>query len=108
MTAPPLTGRCSTPLTLNVRPWIFQIRRASWMTVPYTGSTFARLVLVCSGPAGKVPVPPVVHQIAAGREVVPVWINEVGGVTFRIAGSTERAAEFVKTATPQWSAHLAR
>ena len=84
MTAPPVAGRFSTPVTVNLSPCIFQIRRAAWMTVPYTGSTSARLVLVCSAPGEKVPVPPVVREIAAGREMTPVWINEFGGVAFPI------------------------
>ncbi len=36
--------------------------------------------------------------------MAPVWVNDLGGVTFQIAGG----AEFVKTAKPQWWAHLAR
>jgi kanamycin kinase len=58
---------------------------------------------MCSAPGKKVPVPSAVHRIAAGRDVTAVWINEVGGVTFAIGSGTE----FVKTATPQWAAHLA-
>jgi kanamycin kinase len=77
------------------------------MTVVYTGSTSARLVRVCSAPGEKVPVPPIVREIAAGRDVTAVWVNEVGGVTFRIAGGQGHADQFVKTATSQWSSHLA-
>jgi kanamycin kinase len=47
-------------------------------------------------------VPAVVREIAAGRAVTPVWVNEVGGVTFSIASG----AEFVKTSMPQWFSHL--
>ena len=71
------------------------------MIVAYTGSTSARLVLVCSAPGGKVPVPSFVREIAAGRDVAAVWISEVGGVTFRIGDSADRDEQFVKTATPQ-------
>jgi kanamycin kinase len=49
---------------------------------------------------GPIPVPEVVAGIAAGRDVVPVRVNELGGVTFRVAD------EFVKTATPRWGGHL--
>jgi aminoglycoside phosphotransferase len=51
-------------------------------------------------PVGPIPVPEVVARIAAGRDVVPVWVNELGGVTFRAADG------FVKTATPRWAGHL--
>ena len=32
------------------------------------------------------PTPSVVTEIAAGRAVDAVWVNELGGVTFAIAG----------------------
>jgi kanamycin kinase len=54
-------------------------------------------------PTGPVPVPEPVAAIAAGRPVAAVWINELGGVTFRIGSSP---GEFVKTARPQWAAQL--
>ena len=38
-------------------------------------------------PAEPVPVPDVVERIAAGRTVRPVWVNELGGVTFAVAGT---------------------
>jgi kanamycin kinase len=47
-----------------------------------------------------VPVPDAVTQIAAGRPVQPVWLNELGGVTFRIACG----AEYVKV-YPDAEAH---
>jgi kanamycin kinase len=53
-------------------------------------------------------VPPVVHEIADGRDVAAVWINELGGVTFRIGGTGGRHAEFVKIAPVQWLSHLTR
>jgi kanamycin kinase len=53
-------------------------------------------------PAGPVPVPAVVADIAAGRPVAAVWLNELGGVTFRV-GSGRGLGEFVKTSTPSWS-----
>jgi len=39
-----------------------------------------------SFPTGSVPVPDVVARIANGRAVTAVWSNELGGVTFSIAG----------------------
>src|SRR6478735_2338835 len=33
---------------------------------------------------------------------MPVWVNELGGVTFRIDGGTE----YVKVAPPRWAGHL--
>ena len=38
-----------------------------------------------SFPTGSVAVPDVVVGIADGRRVAPVWVNELGGVTFSIA-----------------------
>jgi kanamycin kinase len=55
-----------------------------------------------SFPSEPVEVPGVVVDIAAGRPVVPVWVNELGGVTFRIDGG----AEYVKVAPPRWARHL--
>lgn len=46
-------------------------------------------------PTTPVPVPAVVHRLAAGRPVSPVWVNQLGGVTFRFG------AEFVKTSSAQ-------
>lgn len=39
-----------------------------------------------SFPPQSVPVPDVVVGIAGGRRVAPVWVNELGGTTFSIAG----------------------
>jgi kanamycin kinase len=47
-----------------------------------------------------VPTPFVVTDIAAGRTVAPIWVNELGGVTFAIGGGSE----YVKVTPPQ-SAH---
>lgn len=47
-------------------------------------------------PSGAVPVPDAVARIAGSQTPVPVWENEVGGLTFRVgAGPTAR---FVKWA----------
>ncbi len=35
-------------------------------------------------PTGPVPVPAAVEHLAAGAPVTPVWVNAVGGVTFRL------------------------
>ena len=59
----------------------FHIRQPSRVTVP----------------SEPVPVPEVVADIAAGRPVVAVWVNELGGVTF--AGGTA-AREYVKVLRP--------
>jgi kanamycin kinase len=40
-------------------------------------------------PVGPVPVPEIVTRIAEGRAVLPVWINELGGVTFRLGTGEE-------------------
>lgn len=53
-------------------------------------------------PSEPVPVPGVVAEIAAGRPVAAVWVNELGGVTFRIDGGRE----YVKVAPPRWAHDL--
>lgn len=35
-------------------------------------------------PEGPVDIPPVVRRLSAGAQIVPVWRNELGGLTFRI------------------------
>jgi kanamycin kinase len=90
------------------------------MTVPYTGSTEDQpsavtswaggkgplepreSVTIVSFPSGPVPVPEAVTGIAGGRKVTPVWLNELGGVTFSLAG-----AEFVKVYPAQHAPLLA-
>ena len=47
------------------------------------------------------PVPEIVVCIAAGRPVVAVWVNELGGVTFQVGSGAKR--EFVKVLRPRWS-----
>jgi kanamycin kinase len=54
-----------------------------------------------TAPSEPLSVPEIVTDIAAGRSVVAVWINELGGVTFAIDGG----AEFVKV-YPNVEAHL--
>jgi kanamycin kinase len=53
-------------------------------------------------PSEPVPVPEVVADIAAGRPVVAVWVNELGGVTFELDGGRE----YVKVSSPEWTHHL--
>ena len=53
-------------------------------------------------PSEPVPVPGVVADIAAGRSVAAVWVNELGGVTFRVDGGRE----YVKVSPPQWADHV--
>jgi kanamycin kinase len=55
-----------------------------------------------SVPSEPVAVPEVVEVIAAGRPAVAVWVNELGGVTFRVDGG----GEYVKVAPPRWAHHL--
>ncbi|CDO85968.1 aminoglycoside phosphotransferase [Mycobacterium triplex] len=49
-------------------------------------------------PPSPPPAPAIVEQFAAGRPVRAVWVNEEGGVTFRL-GSGGSAPDFVKVAT---------
>ncbi|WP_293001245.1 aminoglycoside 3'-phosphotransferase [Mycobacterium sp.] len=39
-------------------------------------------------PTGPLPVPASVREIAGGDDVQPVWVNELGGTTFRVDGDT--------------------
>jgi kanamycin kinase len=55
-----------------------------------------------SFPSSPVPVPDVVHELAAGRPVAAVWENELGGVTFAIGAGTE----YVKTYPAEHAALL--
>ncbi|TRW88900.1 aminoglycoside 3'-phosphotransferase [Mycolicibacterium sp. 018/SC-01/001] len=48
-----------------------------------------------STPSQPPPVPAVVSEIADGRSVTAVWVNELGGVTFAVGGPPP--VEFVKT-----------
>ncbi len=52
-----------------------------------------------SRPTEPVPTPSVVTGIAAGRPVDAVWVNELGGVTFAIAGGSE----YVKVMPARWA-----
>ena len=52
------------------------------------------IVVVAGLPRGPVVVPAMVTAMARGRPVVPVWENEVGGLTFEIGSRPERS--FVK------------
>jgi kanamycin kinase len=57
-----------------------------------------------SVPSEPVAVPEIVDCIAGGRPVVAVWVNELGGVTFRVGSGTQ--LEFVKVSPPGWAHHL--
>jgi kanamycin kinase len=50
-----------------------------------------------SYPSSQPPTPAIVGELADGRPVRAVWVNEDGGVTFRL-GSGRSAVEFVKVA----------
>jgi kanamycin kinase len=57
--------------------------------------------VIAGPPAGRVAVPGVVRRIAGGREPRPVWLNELGGLTFEVGG------RFVKWAPAGSGADLA-
>lgn len=53
-------------------------------------------------PTAPVAVPDAVRELAAGDEVVPVWRNELGGLTFRLTGSGDgRYVKWVPAGTPE-------
>lgn len=49
-------------------------------------------------PIEPVTIPEIVSHIAAGRPILPVWHNEIGGHTFQIDDGASR--EFVKVSAP--------
>jgi len=59
-----------------------------------------------SFPTAPVPVPDAVAEIAQGRPVTAVWVNELGGVTFAVAGTGSLAREFVKVQPDEHAALL--
>ena len=52
-----------------------------------------------------VPVPRVVAEVARGRPVRAVWVNEIGGRTFRI-GEDDRPEEYVKVLPHAYSSWI--
>jgi len=58
-------------------------------------------------PSAPLPVPDIVTQIAAGRDVGAVWLNELGGVTFSVGPAGSGQAEFVKVYPDEHAALLA-
>ena len=54
-------------------------------------------------PTGHVNIPAQVERIAAGQALQPVWENELGGVTFAVAGANPR---FVKWAPAETTLNL--
>ena len=58
-------------------------------------------------PSASPRAPGVVLQIAGGRPTRAVWLNELGGVTFRIDGG-EHGTEYVKTGPGEFAAEAGR
>jgi kanamycin kinase len=56
-----------------------------------------------SSPTGPVAVPAVISKLADGDDLVPVWQNEVGGLTFRLDGGDGRVryAKWIAAGTPE-------
>ncbi|MDF5757736.1 aminoglycoside 3'-phosphotransferase [Spongiactinospora sp. TRM90649] len=54
-------------------------------------------------PTGPVPVPAIVTTLAGGDTIVPVWRNELGGLTFRLedARGGTRYVKWTATGTPE-------
>lgn len=53
-------------------------------------------------PTGPVAVPEIVAALAGDDAITPVWRNELGGLTFRLDGSTgTRYAKWVAAGTPE-------
>ncbi|MBN7531167.1 aminoglycoside 3'-phosphotransferase, partial [Mycobacteroides abscessus subsp. abscessus] len=49
-------------------------------------------------PTEPVTIPDIVAHLSAGRPVLAVWHNQIGGHTFQIGGGADR--EFVKVSAP--------
>jgi kanamycin kinase len=57
---------------------------------------------LASTPTGQVAVPAVVTELAGGDPLVPVWRNQLGGLTFRLEGpGGVRYAKWVAAGTPE-------
>lgn len=59
-------------------------------------------------PTGFVPVPPRVRELTEYRPLTPVWVNELGGLTFQDPGPASDIARFVKwtaAGTPEIDLH---
>lgn len=54
-------------------------------------------------PRDHVDVPDAVTRLSAGRTITPVWVNEVGGLTFRLDGADGRDA--FDAAFVKWAPH---
>lgn len=57
---------------------------------------YSRPAPLAAIPDGPVPVPPRVAALTGGRELTPVWVNGLGGVTFHDPGATGTDARFIK------------
>jgi kanamycin kinase len=54
---------------------------------------------VAAAPTGRVEIPRAVDRLAGGDDIEPVWVNELGGVTFRLA--KDRYVKWVAAAGSQ-------
>jgi kanamycin kinase len=54
---------------------------------------------LASAPPGRIEVPRAVDRLADGDHTEPVWENELGGLTFRIAA--DRYVKWIATGTPE-------
>ena len=54
-------------------------------------------------PLSPPPVPAVVSRFAGGRPVLAVWVNELGGVTFRVDSGFSDTPEFIKVGKTDFS-----
>src|ERR1700759_4516450 len=87
MTAPPVSGMFSWPITVNFRPCIRHVSRTSEITVPYTGSTVIKPSV--RGPAAlagrSLALSPAKLGTAEDRnQRVSVQVTSVGHAGFRI------------------------
>jgi len=57
--------------------------------------------VIASIPRGPVEVPDVVASVAGGAPLVPLWRNELGGLTFRIDTPTPRVIKWSPNAEPE-------
>ncbi|WP_260855727.1 aminoglycoside 3'-phosphotransferase [Curtobacterium sp. 9128] len=64
---------------------------------------------ISAEPTPEAPVPAALSAVIEGRPAVPVWVNEIGGMTFRIGGdgSVGIAEEYVKWVPTRYAAWIA-
>lgn len=77
-----------------------------WQTVAVHRSLFPG-PLAAQIPSGPLPVPRRVRELSFGDSIEPVWVNQLGGITFRMGAGTprERFVKWVSAGTSELDLH---